>query len=239
MESTKLRVDGRHSRRRGFTLIELTLVVAIAGALLSFTFPVYHRWIESARRDATLEEMEGLVLACIRYYDDTATMPAEWKSLRINEPFRGGWDGPYQGTDPNLRTNQENDAFRDAWGSFYLFELAGSRTAVIRSAGGDREFGQDEEPSEDDLVLEFNVNDVARLHTVRELAEINQAIGRYNQVFTTFSGPLPHGISELLDELHTKGLLSRPRTEYDTDGWERPYVPGPVPVHFVTSQGAP
>ena len=63
------------NRVPGFTLVELLIVVAIIGLLISITIPVVGSMVESARRSAARVDMNLIANAVEAYYADYRQMP--------------------------------------------------------------------------------------------------------------------------------------------------------------------
>lgn len=61
--------------RRGFTLVEMLVVVAILAMLLALLFPAVQQARESARRTACANNVKQLALACLTYESHTGTLP--------------------------------------------------------------------------------------------------------------------------------------------------------------------
>ena len=80
MTSQRLRPRGQ----RGFTIIEVLIVVAIVGMLTAIAIPVYARAIEKSRRAALGADMAVLHKAFLRYYADHGAFPSD-----------GGGDGAF------------------------------------------------------------------------------------------------------------------------------------------------
>jgi general secretion pathway protein G len=96
-------MNTRISRSGGFTLIELTVVVAIIIALAAIIVPM----VGSAKRDGQAAEMlqviDSLRSACQKYQSDTGALALEQSTstaaadhqLSMAQPAVIGWKGPY------------------------------------------------------------------------------------------------------------------------------------------------
>lgn len=105
----------RYLRERGFSLIEMLIVVAIIGVLASVIMPAMNEAREKAKVAATLSELDGIMSAMTLLYNDTGYYPngaADYcrttlpsgnevnlslatSSLTANGNGLTGWNGPY------------------------------------------------------------------------------------------------------------------------------------------------
>ncbi|MGC8121932.1 type IV pilin protein [Marinobacter sp. VGCF2001] len=60
----------RPAEQRGFTLIELMIVVAIVGILAAIAYPSYQSSVEKSRRSDAQAALTGFAMAMERYYTD-------------------------------------------------------------------------------------------------------------------------------------------------------------------------
>jgi prepilin-type N-terminal cleavage/methylation domain-containing protein len=67
----------RSAPGRGFTLIELMIVVAIVGMLAAISVPVYSQAVRRARVTALAADVDTLYGALMRYHVDHGAFPAE------------------------------------------------------------------------------------------------------------------------------------------------------------------
>lgn len=70
---------GRCGRRRGFTLIEILIVIAIIALLAAILFPVFARARENARRASCLTNLKQIALANQQYIDDYDGVTMRWR----------------------------------------------------------------------------------------------------------------------------------------------------------------
>lgn len=91
----------RRGARRGFTLIEVIVTIAIIATLASVVAPVVFGHVSDARISAAKSQVESLSLALESYNLDNATYPVTEQGLdALREPPPTGqpprnWRGPY------------------------------------------------------------------------------------------------------------------------------------------------
>lgn len=133
---------------RGFTIIELVMVIVVLGIVAAIAIPLMGGIAESSRINATKSEMLMLKRAIVgnstivgggRYIDvgfegDIGHPPISLLELGVKpdslSPYdkftRIGWNGPYIDT-------SEDNYLRDAWGVEYLYN---ADARIIASVGG-------------------------------------------------------------------------------------------------------
>ena len=134
----------RHRRsRRGFTLVELLLVLVILGILASLVLPKFTGRTEQARITAAQTQISTFGTALDAFEVDTGSYPRGQDGLNqlVAAPADvPNWRGPYLKSEIPL----------DPWGRAYIYECPGR----INPAGYDlRSTGPDGQPnSADDIV---------------------------------------------------------------------------------------
>ena len=110
------------SSRRGFTLIELMLVVVIIGALVAMAVPRLAGRTESARRGIAEADIKGNISLALRLYEvDNGRYPTSDQGLKAllqqptSPPIPKSWKGPYLEQDPT-----------DPWQQAYVYKFPGS-----------------------------------------------------------------------------------------------------------------
>lgn len=135
----------RCSKRHGFTLMEVLLVLAIMGVIMSMVVPKVLGRQKHANEDATRLSIQGLKQALKMYsMDHGGDFPPATVGLDVllKAPARkdSRWRGPYLEQEP-----------LDAWGSPLTYVIPGRKnpdSCDITSPGPDRVLG-----TEDDIVL--------------------------------------------------------------------------------------
>lgn len=110
-------------RKRGFTLIELMLVVIIIGALVAMVMPRFAGRGEQARVAAAKADIQANIATALKLYElDNGNYPAGEEGLNAlltNPGSAINWNGPYLEKKPV-----------DPWGREYKYRSPGShRTA--------------------------------------------------------------------------------------------------------------
>ncbi|MHA6893027.1 type II secretion system protein [Ralstonia pseudosolanacearum] len=78
-----------HARRRGFTLIELVVVMAIIGLLLTLALPRYFHSIERGRAQVQQQNLAVIRDAIDKYYGDNGQYPDTLDDLVAKRYLRG------------------------------------------------------------------------------------------------------------------------------------------------------
>lgn len=153
------------SRKSGFTLIEVIVVVAIVAIMAGIMIPMVYRVWESNDEELTRERMRALKVALVGdsrlvqngvrthfgYAGDIGQLPSSLDNLVVNGDGAANWSGPYlpAGFDPSAYG-------QDAWGRAIEYatatDAAGRRAAAtLRSAGPDGVSGTGDDLNDPDL----------------------------------------------------------------------------------------
>jgi general secretion pathway protein G len=104
---------------RGFTLLELLVVVVIIGVLVAYVAPRYFQQIGKSERTAALGQIDALRKAVDAYWLDTGHFPAMEHGLAALVVMPDGeskWRGPYL----------QRSVPPDPWGNPYVYRVPGS-----------------------------------------------------------------------------------------------------------------
>ena len=123
--------------RRGFTLVEILLVVVIIGILAALVIPRIAGSSERARVTAATTDINGGIKSALGAYEvDLGTYPKSLQDLITAPGDARNWHGPYLDSLP-----------QDPWGHAYVYIFPGKHTAGydLLSVGPDGKQGTDDD----------------------------------------------------------------------------------------------
>lgn len=224
----RVRHDGMAVGQRGFTLLELVIVLSIMTLIVGIALPNVISLAQAEKRDATMDEMRALRTAIDAYAEDVGALPPDLDALARSSAT--GWGGPYIGDDFTGDDAVSLGFRNDEWRNAYRYEVRDATTATLRSRG---ENGRDDNGGRDDITSDIDITPVLRATTKQRMDIINTAILRYNATYLP-DAPLPGTSSAIISTLQARGLLPA------GSGWARDafgdhWVPTSHPVSRVSS----
>lgn len=128
---------------RGFTLLELLVVIVIIGMLVSFVAPDFFRQLGKSETTTARAQMASLAKALDNYRLDNGRYPGSEQGLKslLEKPAGANrWNGPY------LRGNLP----LDPWGNPYWYRFPGSTGSdfELMSMGKDGQSGGQDEAAD-------------------------------------------------------------------------------------------
>lgn len=120
---------------KGFSLIELLIVIVILGLLMSLVAPAMFSKVDSSKIKTAQAQMEMFRTALDTYRLDMGDYPSALSKLRESDD--AGWDGPYLPKSLPV----------DPWGNDYVYRTPGEEGTpfLLMSYGKDgKEGGEDD-----------------------------------------------------------------------------------------------
>jgi general secretion pathway protein G len=130
--------EGAQRRRRGFTLLELMVVLLILALLATIAAPRVTKSLRKAKAQTAKVQVDALGAAVDSFHVDTGRFPTSEEGLKalIDRPGDSpAWDGPYL---------KKRDSLVDPWGHPYLYRVPGQHGEYdIYTLGSDNREGGD------------------------------------------------------------------------------------------------
>jgi general secretion pathway protein G len=134
-----------HDKERGFTLVELLVVLAILGLLIALVAPALIRQLGSAKHKIAEQSIERLAGILDLYRLDVGSYPTTSQGLAALSENTGnvaGWNGPYI---------KDADGTNDPWGRPFQYRNPSDRPGHpfdIETLGADGRQGGDGEDAD-------------------------------------------------------------------------------------------
>ena len=105
-------------KRRGFTLLELLVVLLIIGMLVAYVGPKYFGEVGKSQRQVAAAQIEGISQALDQFRIDTGHYPTTAEGLAVLYAAPGtsiepNWNGPYL----------KKPVPPDPWGNAYVYTI--------------------------------------------------------------------------------------------------------------------
>ncbi|MFN7204076.1 MAG: type II secretion system major pseudopilin GspG [Burkholderiales bacterium] len=134
-ENSWLQLKYTHRQTRGFTLLELLVVIVIIGLLAAYVGPRYFSQLSKSERSTAKAQIEGLGKALDAYRLDTGRYPSTEQGLNalvIRPGDESKWSGPYL----------QKAVPPDPWGRPYVYRSPGQNADFdLFSLGKDGQVG--------------------------------------------------------------------------------------------------
>jgi general secretion pathway protein G len=113
-------MQSRHRQARGFTLLELLVVMVIIGLLVGYVAPMYFKQVGKSEVKVARAQIESFGKALDQYRLDSGHYPTTEQGLQalvVKPADEPKWDGPYLKKGVPL----------DPWGNAYTYKRPGTK----------------------------------------------------------------------------------------------------------------
>ncbi len=134
----------RRVPRKGFTMIEMVVVLAIIGILLAVAVSTLGGGMNFAYETKAKSEVQTISSALLKYRIDAGSYPTEAQGLKALK------EKPTTAPIPRRWTKNDAVMLMDPWNSEYVYKLRGSKDPTqpeIISKGPDGQLGTDDDIS--------------------------------------------------------------------------------------------
>ena len=135
-EQFKARRPSRTRRQRGFTLVEMLVVITIIGLIMGLIGPRVLNYLTESKVKAAKIQIQSFASALDLFFLDLGRFPTSAEGLTALARDPGGlrtWNGPYV---------KAADVPNDPWGHPYVYRSPGERSSYdIISYGADGQEG--------------------------------------------------------------------------------------------------
>jgi prepilin-type N-terminal cleavage/methylation domain-containing protein len=119
----------RSRKQRGFTLIEILIVVVIVAILAAISVPIYLEYVESARASDAKTAISSIWQAAQIYYQDRGSYPGsvedleEAKYVKLSDATKLQWVFSMEGDPPASITATSTDQMRGGAGKEVKYDI--------------------------------------------------------------------------------------------------------------------
>ncbi|MEM7192371.1 MAG: type II secretion system major pseudopilin GspG [Pseudomonadota bacterium] len=109
-------MNGNRGTVKGFTLLELLVVLAILAMIATFAGPQVFKWLSGAKSDTARIQIENLSASIDLYRLEVGKLPPDLEALVSKPAGADKWNGPYL---------KKTTIPKDPWDNPFVFRVPG------------------------------------------------------------------------------------------------------------------